>query len=135
MTETPASRLKELIPLHSLRIENLRLDVHLGCTAEERAVPQEVRVTVEFRFHEPPAGLLTDELRDTICYAEVSQWIGEVARARHYQLVEKLAGDIYLKVSERTRGLAACAMSIHKVKPPVDNLLGGTVYRLGEFIL
>jgi len=60
---------------HTLFIRDLVLHVHLGCSSEERKNPQEVRLTIDFRFKEMPPGALSDRLEETICYAEVAQAI------------------------------------------------------------
>ena len=120
-------------PLHSLRIRELRLDVRLGCSAEERRVPQEVRVSVELRFARPPAGGITDELGDTICYASLCEALRSYARGREFHLVEKMAADFLELLQAALQGRAEVAVSVHKVSPPIDGLLGGVEYRIGAF--
>ena len=120
---------------HALRIQDLRVMVNLGCTLEEQATAQEVLVSLEFRFHAAPAGLTTDRLEDTLCYAELSQLIKQVSEAKPYHLIEKLAGDLFVELGERTRAHATLGLKVHKVRPPVKDLIGGTQYVCGDFLI
>ena len=73
---TPGALVPNLdLPFHSLRMEKLVLQQRLGCSAEERAKPQEVRVTLELRFAKGPQALVTDDLGGTVCYARLAQAI------------------------------------------------------------
>ncbi len=119
---------------HSLRISEFSLQVRLGCSQEERARAQEVRVSVEFRFVSPPQGINSDRLEDTICYARVCQSIRNLTDGREFALLEKLASDLMSILQEFSKGIALVALTVHKVLPPVEGLRGGTVYRIGDFV-
>jgi dihydroneopterin aldolase len=118
---------------HSLFLQNLSLWVHLGCTAEERARKQEVRVSIEFRFLKIPGGSMTDDLKDTICYAKVSQVMAEHCLDRHFNLVEKLGYELCQIIKQKIEGQAHIALRVHKVAPPVEGLIGGVVYCVSDF--
>lgn len=119
----------------ALRLADLRLEVNLGCTEAERARRQEVRVTVELRFSEAPAGMTSDRLEETVCYAELSQKIVQHCERREYHLIERLGAEIYALVRELAGGRATIGVSAHKVRPPVERLEGGTFFRCGDFAL
>jgi 7,8-dihydroneopterin aldolase/epimerase/oxygenase len=118
---------------HSLYLEDLRLSVRLGCTADERATPQEVRVSVEFRFEEAPLGFESDRLDQTVCYAQVSEALKKHIEAREYNLIEKIAADGFRIVKEISGAGTMVSLTAHKVRPPVEGLLGGTKYRCADF--
>lgn len=118
-------------PIHILKIRDLSLQVGLGCTKEERSRPQEVRVNVELRFVETPACVRTDDLRDAICYAKISEALALHAVEREFHLVEKMAGDFLNIVNRIVEGRAVVQLSVHKVRPPVEGLLGGVEYTIG----
>lgn len=120
---------------NALGVESLGLSVRLGCSREERLQPQEVRVSVEFRFPEAPLGTQTDALEDTICYAKVSRVIQQHCESREYQLVEKIAHEIYGLLRVLSGSSVEIGISVHKVRPPVENLRGGTFFRCGDFAL
>ena len=124
---------------HALRIEDLSLQVKLGCLPEERAQTQEVRFTVIFRFAHAPRGAATDEITDTICYAEISEVLRTLCASDEFKLIERLGIEAYNKLREflnAARGdhkQTKLALSVHKVKPPVVGLLGGSHYECGDF--
>jgi len=120
-------------PMHSMKIRDLQLQVRLGCSAEERSVPQEVRVSIDFRFFDEPKGALSDDLKDTICYARVCEALRHQVEGREYRLVEKLAADFYGVVKLLVEGRAEVSLTVHKVRPPIEGLLGGVQYRIGDF--
>ena len=127
----PASGL--LGSVHRLKVRDLAYQVHLGCQPEERAQPQKVLLSVEFRFHQAPLALSTDELEQTICYAELNTAIQKHFAKREYKLIEKMAADAYMISRELSRGQALVSVEIHKVHPPVPNIEGGTVFVCGDF--
>jgi dihydroneopterin aldolase len=116
-----------------MKIQSLSLNVKLGCSPEERALRQEVRVSAELRFFEQPGGVQSDDLKDTICYARICETLREYGEGREFQLIEKMAGDFYRLTKDLVEGQAAVSVTIHKVKPPVPGLLGGAEYRVGDF--
>jgi dihydroneopterin aldolase len=124
---------------NALRIDGLKLAVRLGCSVEERLLPQEVIVTVELRFRESPKGVLTDALADTVCYAEISDSVRKLCESVEYKLVEKMAYDVYRDVHRMVLKITGSGVevgvSIHKVRPPVENLRGGVFFRCGDFAL
>jgi dihydroneopterin aldolase len=118
---------------HRMRIRDLSLQVKLGCSAEERANPQEVRVGIDLRFAEAPRGTKSDDLNDTICYAQISEALRSHVEGRGFQLIEKIADDFYEIIRGIVEGRAESSVTVHKVRPPVSDLLGGVEYRIGDF--
>jgi dihydroneopterin aldolase len=118
---------------HALRLNELVLHLRLGCEESERARPQEVRVSIEIRFSSPPAATESDRLTDTVCYARLSEALRAHCEAREYRLIERVGLDAYRVAREIAGPETALALSVHKIKPPVERLLGGAVYRCGDF--
>ena len=127
----------ELKPqVSSLQICDFSLQVNLGCTAQERATKQEVRLSAEFRFAETPAGALTDLLQDTVCYAEACSLLRKHCEQHEFQLIEKIGADCFSLLKDMTAEKnVQIAIHVHKVKPPVDGILRGTHFRCGDFFL
>lgn len=119
---------------HSMEVRDLSLQVRLGCTPEERAVPQEIRVSLDLRFHEAPPGVKSDLLEETVCYAVLSEAFRRGVDGQEFSLVEKIAGDLFEIADGIIQSRALFSLSVHKVKPPVAGLSGGVVYRLGNLI-
>lgn len=118
---------------HSLRMKELALELRLGCTEAERRVPQEVRLDVELRFPSPLRAGESDELSDTVCYGRLADAIGRHFRERgEIHLIERVAEEAYKVASELAKG-GLVAVEARKVHPPVERLLGGAFYRVGDF--
>lgn len=118
---------------HCLEVRDLRYRVRLGVSAEERARAQEIGITVVFRFASAPIGMVSDELRDTVCYAELNAALERHFAGREFNLIERVAGESCLLARELARGTAEVAVRVHKLHAPVPNLAGGAVYACGDF--
>jgi dihydroneopterin aldolase len=120
----------------SLQVRDLSLQVQLGCTANERATRQEVRISIDFRFANPPAGAMTDSLEDTICYAQVSSLLQEHCESREFNLIERIGLECFGLLKQFVNSNSVqIALRVHKVNPPVPNLRQGTHFVCGDFAL
>lgn len=110
-----------------LKIHDLRLLVHLGCTESEQAVPQEVSFSIKIYFPSPPKGQFTDQLKDTVCYAQVCQLIQEQVHHQSFHLIESLSHQVLKALNNK---FPSCPIQLDtwKVKPPVEWLKGGVTY-------
>ena len=122
------------IQFHSLCVDQFSCSVRLGCLAEERAVPQEVRFSLEFRFPDMPKGAVTDEIADTVCYAKVTSILQEHCASGEFKLIERLAVEALQKLRETVDGQILIGLKLLKVRPPVEGLLGGSIYKCGDFV-
>ncbi len=121
---------------HSLSMEELSLALRLGCSEAERAKPQEVRFHIELRFSSPLLACQSDDLRDTLCYGELADALRKHFGASEFHLLERVAEEAYGIVKEMALKLGAgteVAVLARKVRPPVEGLLGGSCYRVGDF--
>ena len=114
--------------MQSLEIRDYQVFVNLGWEAEERALKQEVRVSLELQFEAKPAACLSDELSDTVCYRELCKKVKASAESKPYQTVEFLFQAITDAVMAELPKGVKLSLRIHKVKPPIDGLLGGVVF-------
>jgi dihydroneopterin aldolase len=116
----------------SMVVRDLSCGVKLGCSSEERRSPQEVRVSVGFEFAESPGACLSDDLSETICYDQASRLIRQTCDEREYQTIEFLARKLFETLKTGLSQSTKLYVEVHKVKPPIDNLLGGVVFKYGE---
>lgn len=120
----------------ALSLEGARLNVHLGCSAEERATPQEVRLAAKVYFPELPPGCSSDRLDETICYAEMVQWARDYVTGKEFALVESLGFELATlfskNFSDKTPQKIKFDLKVHKVNPPVPDLSGGVVFELRD---
>lgn len=113
-----------------LLIQDYRMMVRLGCEAWERELPQEVRVTLEFSFSEAPLAEVSDELKETLCYAKICEELRQAALNVSFKTVERLGAHLADQLGPHIGLPCSLKLSIHKVKPPVSNLLNGVTYRI-----
>ena len=116
-----------------LHINNLSLFVHLGYSAEERSVLQEVQVSIEVGFPTWPLGETTDCLEDTLCYDEMCHLLRNYVKGRQFKLIEKMAREC-LSVLNTKYPFVLIRLTLHK-KAPVEGLEGGVKYSCGERFL
>jgi dihydroneopterin aldolase len=116
-----------------LEFRGARLEVRLGCSAEERAVPQPVDLDLAVRFPELPKACTSDRLEDTLCYAELIDAAREACAGREFQLVERLAHELFGRLRPRLPAGAELWLRATKLRPPVAGLRGGVAFSLGDF--
>ena len=116
-----------------LEFRGARLSVRLGCGAEERALPQPVDLDVSVRFAEPPAACASDDLGDTVCYADLIEAARGFVANREFKLVEHLAHELHRVLRPLVPPKADLWLRVTKLHPPVPDLLGGVSFALGDF--
>lgn len=116
-----------------LKVRRLRLNVHLGCTAEEQKNLQPVDVNLTFKFEGLPTGSVSDELEETLCYDKISTLLKNKVENKYFKLVEKLAFELFAEVRNFATPNIKLWIEVIKVHPPVEDLLGGVSFSFGEF--
>ncbi len=76
-----------------IKIENLRINAHIGINDEERNDDQLVLLTVEFEFDERVA-VETDRIGEAIDYSELSEKLIRAVQVSRFHLIEKLADHL-----------------------------------------
>jgi dihydroneopterin aldolase len=79
--------------MDTIFISELKLDVLLGIYAWEHEVPQTIQLDIELAVDAARCAR-SGRIADTVDYAKVVARITEVASARHFTLVEKLAEEL-----------------------------------------
>ena len=118
----------------TLALHGLRHTVRLGCTAEERQIPQFVRFHVKIRFPSLPNGCVSDDLHETVCYASLSHALRATCDRQEYQLIEKLGWEAFLAAQKIIPQHALLWLQVIKEKPPVPDLEGGASFSLGDWV-
>lgn len=116
-----------------LEFRGARLDVRLGCSVAERAVPQAVDLDLAVRFAELPRACESDELADTVCYAELIDAARDACAGREFKLVERLAHELFTRLRPLIPAGASLWLRATKLRPPVEGLAGGVAFSLGDF--
>ena len=93
-------------PTRKVFVENLVLDVHIGCYDHEQGQAQPVRIDFELDVVEPDDPT-SDSLEDVVCYNRLTQGIKAIIAEGHIKLVETLAERIAELAIEHDMVLAA----------------------------
>jgi dihydroneopterin aldolase len=104
---------------HHIEIRRLRVTTRVGVPEEERAVPQELRVSVVITVATAFADM-ADDLDQTLDYAALAGGIQALAAARQRLLIETLASDIAGHVLT-SPGVSAVEITVEKfILPDTD---------------
>jgi dihydroneopterin aldolase len=76
-----------------IEIRRLEVECHIGVPDEERALPQQLWITVRMQPSQGFIGL-QDKVQNTVDYYEVSLKIAELASKKPRHLIETLATDL-----------------------------------------
>lgn len=116
----------------SLHIKEFSQQVHLGCTASERAIPQEVRFSLSLKYSVLPRVCESDQLLDATCYQKVTEALSEVCRSGEFATIEKLGMNGFEKIKKLLDPSVSLKINAWKVKPPIDGLLGGVEFEISD---
>lgn len=111
-------------PLMTLNLHDIRLFARLGCTADERAVPQPVRIELSIFFAELPEAMHRDEA-EFICYDKLTSILREVVEKGEYRLIEFLAGECFRAIGQQLEPGMQLWLKLTKCEPPVPEIHGG----------
>ena len=120
-------------PSSLLRLDNLRLMVHLGCTAQERNDLQPVDINIWLKFAKSPKACTSDSLVDTICYDKLSQNLKATVRNKNFCLIEHLTQVLYDEVKSQVGSIAQIRLRVQKIRTPVCDLRGPVSFILADF--
>ena len=118
-------------PKSVLFIKGFTLNVNLGWRKEERKAEQPVLMDLDIHFPAPPKACETDALKDTCCYAELTQTLREYVCQKHFSLVEHLALAIYEKARLYLPEPARIVVRITKY-PKIEGSTGGVCFQYGD---
>lgn len=62
----------------------------------------------------------SDDLNDTVNYAEVCELIGGICKGNCFDLIEKLAGETAFPIAERFTNAKSVKVTVHKPQAPVN---------------
>lgn len=115
-----------------LSIRELKLLVRLGCTEQERAIQQQVHISIQVDFLHPPQACQTDQLVDTICYAQITQLIQNICSKKEYATIEHLATVCFSSLEEIIPSRTPFQLLLHKIHPPISVLSEGVSFSMGR---
>ena len=102
-----------------IRLRNVRLYTHVGCTAEERRVGQHLEMDLEFHLDLHQAGK-TDRIGASIDYAEALRRVREAVDGLEVNLLETVAERAAATLLDL--GAHTVVVRVRKPTPPMPGL-------------
>jgi 7,8-dihydroneopterin aldolase/epimerase/oxygenase len=118
-------------PFSRLSLHRIELSVHLGWPEEERATKQLVLLDLDIDFAKSPKACETDELNDTLCYADLITHLHYKLATTSFRLIEHLSYEIYQLIKPHLPKNARLRLHLTKY-PPIPSLKGGVCFSYGE---
>lgn len=100
-----------------------------GVFAEENKLGQRFRVDLELCFPLQPAGQ-SDDLQDTVNYAEVYEKVRELVEEKTFQLIETVAEQIAAQVLQGFSMIEEVTVRVHKPHPPFKVFFDGVTIEI-----
>lgn len=117
--------------ISSIEISDFSVAINIGVSDSERLVPQEVLVDYTVHFQGVPHGCISDNMSDSICYAEVVNCIKNFSENRSFMLIEHYGFALFEYLRQHCSIKAATL--VVKKKPQVPGLKGGASFRISNF--
>lgn len=106
-----------------LELRALNLDAPVGVLASEKLAPQPIRIDLDVEFDlSAPGG--SDDLNDTVNYADIVSLAEAVATSHHHELLESIADEIATGTLTLDVRIDAVEVTVTKLHPPVPQDLG-----------
>ncbi len=112
--------------MDTILIQDLKVETHIGVPDSERATKQVLKVSVWLHL-DVRAAAASDDVRDTIDYAEVTKKIQELAKTER-KTIERFAEDIAQMILD-TFSPESVAVSIDKFILPDTERVAVTINR------
>lgn len=108
-------------------IRGIELCLFLGWPDAERLDEQVVLLDLEITLPAPPHACVTDNLKDTVCYADLITAVHHHLGTRVFRLIEHVSYEIYQLIKPRLP--KGAALSVHLTKhPKIQGLSGGVCF-------
>lgn len=108
--------------MDKIRINNIKFWTYNGVLSEEQKLGQPIAIDLELRLDLSISGK-SDDLTQTVNYAEVFQMIMELVKSRNFQLIEALAHTILDEIGQRWQEqLHSALICVHKHYVPMPGI-------------
>jgi len=102
--------------MDAIRLRNMRVFTHVGCTSQERDVGQHLEMDVEFRLDLREAGT-SDRIGATLDYATAYRRVKEAVENREANLLETIAERAAAALL--AMGAREVTVRVRKPAPPI----------------
>ncbi|MHC0449317.1 MAG: dihydroneopterin aldolase [Candidatus Lariskella arthropodorum] len=117
--------------ISSIEISDFSIAINIGVSDSERLVPQEVLVDYTVHFQGVPHGCISDNMSDSICYAEILNCIKNFSENRSFMLIEHYSFALF-ECLRQDCSIKEATLVVKK-KPQVPGLKGYASFRISNF--
>jgi dihydroneopterin aldolase len=118
-------------PISMLTIKTVELNVKLGWSEQERQTAQTIWIDIDIYFATPPNACHTDELTDTICYADIILHLQQSLASPSFKLIEHLSWHIHQRIKSLLPPTARLMIHLTK-RPDVPGYAGAVCFSYGD---
>jgi len=115
----------------TLHVRRLELNVNLGWRSQERKQEQAIELDLDIQYPSLPKACETDDLQDTVCYAQLTDAIRQQISHKNYRLVEHLSAEIYTIAKAHLPQETKLMVRLTKY-PKIEGLIGGVCFDYGD---
>ncbi len=112
----------------AVHISDLMMYARIGCTGEERAFPQRLLLSADFTLDLRKAGQ-SGNLKETICYATLSEEFANLAAETEWILLEQLSEQLAQHTLTSYSQVTKVAISVKKFAVPSTAHVGVSIER------
>lgn len=113
-------------------VSDLRVEAHIGASAEERRVTQSLSLNIEL-YMDLSRAAASDRIEDSVDYGAVTLHAAEQLRSNRRELLEAAAGDVLTRLLQLP-GVKRAAVELIKLHPPIPETVGPASVRLDRFV-
>lgn len=115
-----------------MSVNKIILTVHCGVSPQERQLPQKIQLDYKIFFDEIPQACVTDELKETICYDQITQILTALAVKKEYKLLEHLAHSLFQELLRATEQKVGAWLKVTKLHPPIAQPNDGVSFEISR---
>lgn len=116
--------------MDTIILAGVELYAHGGVTDAERSTGQRYRVNLEMRLDLRRAAQ-SDDIDDTVSYAEAHRIVVETMRSRTFNLLESAAGEIADRLL-RSLPIEGVTVELQKLLPPIDGIVAYAAVKISR---
>ena len=97
----------------TIRIQRFQIPVHIGVTEKERLKKQKIYISLELGIT-VLSSIQNDKIEGTVDYRKISSVIQDIAKLRHWNLMENLASHIIKAIMKIDNKINCVEITIEK---------------------
>lgn len=116
----------------TLEIKKLILELNIGVEQEERNKLQDIEFNITINFAQPPKACTSNQINDTICYADLVEKIKIFCSNHSFKLIEHLCFKLYEYLTKDCLSLKDTLILQVCKNPPIENVKGKCCFTIKD---